>query len=177
MKNYILKGEHISLSNDLNARYAGAVAEIANDRIIGRNIASHSFPNPYREEDVLDFFNKNREDGKNFFAIDFLIFSRDTPVGIVGLKDIEREDQNAHVGYWIGRKFWNNGYATEALSLIVKFSKDEVGLSRLYTDVLDYNLASLRVLMKNGFQVEGFKRNCFRMEDGFHSMFYVARLL
>lgn len=177
MKTYTLKGKNVVLSSDLSQKYAGPLAKLANDREIATNIAAHTFPFPYREEHARYFFDMNREDGKDFFAIDFLIFVKDELVGIIGLKDVNRVDMNAHIGYWIGRDYWNHGYATEALSLMIKFSRDEIGLVRLHSKILDYNLASLKVMLKNGFEVEGFERNCYKIEDQFHSMFIVGKLL
>lgn len=172
-----LKGKRIRLTNHLDRKYAKQFAAIANNPEIARNIGAHSFPSPYTDKDAMIFFGLNRKEGRRYFAMDFMIFHEDQVVGIIGLKDINYTDLNSHIGYWIGRDFWNMGFATEALSLMLDFCRDELGLVRLHTGVLDYNLASLRVLMKNGFRVEGFEEKSFRMEDGFHSMFSMARLL
>lgn len=177
MKIYALRGKNLILSNDLSEKYARPMAELANDEEIARNLAAHTFPYPYLEEHARYFFDMNREDGEDFFAIDFLIFAKEQLVGVIGLKDLNRIDMNAHIGYWIGREHWNRGYATEALSLMIEFSRKEIGLVRLYSKILDYNLASLRVMMKNGFEVEGFERNSYRMDDRYHSMFIVGKLL
>lgn len=165
------------LSSHLEKKYAKQLAEIANDPEIARNVGAHTFPSPYTEEDALIFFDQNRRDGKRNFSMDFIIFFKSRVVGMIGLKDINYTDLNAHVGYWIGKEFWNRGYATEALSLVSEFSRDELGLVRLHTGVLDFNLPSLRVLLKNGFKVEGFKERSYKLEDGFHSMFSMAKLL
>ncbi len=172
-----LSGPRLRLTNDLRLKYALQISRIANDPEIARRIGAHGFPNPYTEEDAKIFLDMNRKYGKTHFAIDFLIFSGELLVGIIGLKDIDYVDFKAHVGYWIGREHWNKGYATEALSLIVEYAKGVLGLKRLYTKVLDFNLPSLRVLMKNGFMVEGFERDTYKLEDGFHSMFCLGRQL
>ena len=172
-----LHGPRLRLSNDLRLKYARQICKLANDPSIARNIGGHGFPNPYTEEDGKIFLEMNRKSGKTYFAMDFLIFNGDDLVGIIGLKDINYTDLNAHVGYWIGKEHWNRGYATEAVSILLDYARKGLGLMRLYTKVLDYNLASLKVLMKNGFKVEGFEHDCYRMDDGFHSMFIVARIL
>lgn len=165
------------LSNDLKQKYALPISRIANDPDIARRIGAHSFPYPYTEEDGKVFLDMNRKYGKTYFSIDFLIFLDHELIGIIGLKDITHTDLDAHVGYWIGREYWNRGFATEALSLVLDYARSDLCLARLHTKVLDFNLASLRVLLKNGFRVEGFEYNCFKMDDGFHSMFSVARQL
>jgi len=56
------------------------------------------------------------------------------------------------VGYWIGRKFWGRGLATEALAEVVGI----VDARPLYAEVVNTNVASIRVLEKCGFtQVDG----------------------
>ena len=67
-----------------------------------RNLGAHTFPSPYRKEDAINFFTMNRKDGKNYFTMDFLIFAGDKLAGVIGLKDINYIDRNAHIGYWIG---------------------------------------------------------------------------
>ncbi len=53
--------------------------------------------------------------------------------------------------YWIDRAYWGRGVATAALRLFI----DEVGMRPLYARVAADNVASRRVLEKNGFEVIG----------------------
>lgn len=176
MQQFELKGQLVTLSNDLKAEYADELASQANSEPIYRNLAAHSFPHPYTRESAIFFLDKNREDGSSFFALDFLIWVEGKIAGAIGLSEIEWTDRKAHMGYWLGEKFWNHGYATEALKLMVEFSRKELNLVRLYAKVLDYNLPSLKVLMKNGFEIEGYERKAFKMGDGYHSFILTARV-
>ncbi|MCL4334939.1 MAG: GNAT family N-acetyltransferase [Candidatus Thermoplasmatota archaeon] len=171
-----LKGNIVILSDDLDGKNAVEISKIASDPEISRSIGSHGFPFPYTEEDALFFLEKNRSAGGFYFQRDFIIRSEGRIVGIIGLSDIDSEDMNAHVGYWIGKAYWNHGYASDALSVICNYADHVLHLRKLYTRVLEFNLRSLRVLMKNGFVVEGFIRDCFRMDNRFYSMFDVSRL-
>lgn len=65
------------------------------------------------------------------------------------------------VGYWIGRQFWGRGIATSALREFLA----EVRVRPLYADVANHNVASKRVLEKNGFEVleVGAKVTSFRL--------------
>lgn len=51
------------------------------------------------------------------------------------------------VGYWIGRKFWGRGLATQALEQLIGI----VETRPLYAYVVKNNVASIRVLEKCGF--------------------------
>ena len=55
------------------------------------------------------------------------------------------------VGYWLGRQFWGQGIATQALNLFLS----EVEMRPLYAHVARHNVASRRVLEKCGFVVTG----------------------
>jgi len=56
-------------------------------------------------------------------------------------------DGHRHVGYWIGRRFWGRGLATEAVAELVGI----VDARPLYAEVVRTNVASIRVLEKCGF--------------------------
>jgi RimJ/RimL family protein N-acetyltransferase len=56
-------------------------------------------------------------------------------------------DGDRFVGYWIGREFWGRGLATQAVAELV----DTVEARPLYAHVVKSNVASIRVLEKNGF--------------------------
>ena len=57
---------------------------------------------------------------------------------------VERE-----VGYWLGKEYWGQGVATEALAQLLA----QVQTRPLYAHVVQHNIASRRVLEKCGFQV------------------------
>ncbi|WP_408071073.1 GNAT family N-acetyltransferase [Butyrivibrio sp. JL13D10] len=80
------------------------------------------------------------------------------PIGSIGLRigssekrGIKREDE-AEIGYWIGKEFWGNGYASEALAELVRYSFVEVGLSRIWCSFFDGNEKSKNVIERNGFK-------------------------
>jgi RimJ/RimL family protein N-acetyltransferase len=61
------------------------------------------------------------------------------------------DDGDRLVGYWLGRRFWGRGIATEALRQFV----DVVDERPLSANVAEHNIASIRVLEKCGFVAVG----------------------
>lgn len=59
------------------------------------------------------------------------------------------------VGYWLGREFWGKGIATRVLSEFLK----QVEERPIFAHVARHNLASLRVLEKCGFSLQGEEKN------------------
>lgn len=78
-------------------------------------------------------------------------------VGAVGLR-IELDQRRAELGYWIGRPWWNTGYATEAARAVVSYGFRKLGLERVFARHFGSNPASGRVLAKIGMLQEGVLR-------------------
>ena len=60
----------------------------------------------------------------------------------------------AGLGYWLGRRYWGLGYATEAAALALAHAHD-LGATRAEAETFPENAASARVLAKLGFRVIG----------------------
>lgn len=59
-----------------------------------------------------------------------------------------------HIGYFLRRRFWGKGYASEALEELLRFAFEEGGACRMTTGCLVENAGSERVMQKCGFQKE-----------------------
>ena len=78
-------------------------------------------------------------------------------IGSIGLHfknniDLTYKDDEAELGYWIGKPYWNNGYATEAGKAIIKHAFKDLKLSRVWCGYYEGNEQSKRVQEKLGFK-------------------------
>lgn len=139
---------------------AARVAELAGDREIARN--TESIAHPYTEEDARDFIARVREDIEAGRAAVLAIFLGDEGalVGAAGL-EFETSHGRARLGYWIGRPYWDHGFATEAVQALVDWGFEETGFDRIYAEAFSRNPASRRVLEKIGMAHEGTLRRHF----------------
>jgi [ribosomal protein S5]-alanine N-acetyltransferase len=87
-------------------------------------------------------------------------------VGQIRLIGLSRLERRAEVGYWLRRRSWGKGYATEALGLVCAHAFTSLELHRLEARVVRGNLASARVLEKSGFRREGIARRAARTGGG-----------
>jgi RimJ/RimL family protein N-acetyltransferase len=86
----------------------------------------------------------------------YLVRDNGTPVGLVGLSDIDRDDRCAMVWYLLGeRASGGKGLATAAVGLACRAATAELSLSCIYAWIMEPNTASRRVLEKNGFREAG----------------------
>jgi RimJ/RimL family protein N-acetyltransferase len=109
-------------------------------------------PHPYTEEGAADFINIARG---SLPIEDFCIERDGIPVGSIGLKlfeDIYRH--NIEIGYYIAEAYWGEGLATEAVRLFVDYILNTFEVVRIFANVFEHNMSSMRVLEKNGFQLE-----------------------
>jgi RimJ/RimL family protein N-acetyltransferase len=76
-------------------------------------------------------------------------------IGMVGLRI---DGFKADLGYVLGRRWWGNGFATEAVSAIVNWSMSQPTIYRVWAMCDVENAASARVLEKAGMTREGVLR-------------------
>jgi RimJ/RimL family protein N-acetyltransferase len=137
---------------------AEAIATLANDYDIAYNIAEWGkFPHPYTVPDALYFIDDARRNLMDGVAVHFGIrlASNSELIGVTGISKIEQRNKKAEVGYWIGKPFWKKGYATEAVSMLISYGFDELGLNKIHAVTFGFNKASAHLLEGIGFKKEG----------------------
>jgi ribosomal-protein-alanine N-acetyltransferase len=137
--------------------------DLANDIEVAR-WTSASFPHPYTAADA-ELWTKR---ASNEYPVDsFVIEAAGTPVGGAGLRFGTGEGRGvAECGYWLGRRFWGRGYATDATRLLVRYAFGTREVRRLEGYVFAANPTSGRVLEKCGFSREAVLREALTDRDG-----------
>ncbi len=69
-------------------------------------------------------------------------------VGGVGLR-MHRTDRVADLGYWVGRRFWGHGVASEAAGRLVRWALANLDLDRIEASVATDNPGSMSVLRED----------------------------
>jgi RimJ/RimL family protein N-acetyltransferase len=129
---------------------AKTVAALVNDRRIAENVAR--IPHPYKKADAESFIaGANKPGGEAVFLI---TLHDDTIIGACGLM-MQDKEQAPELGYWLGVKYWGQGYATEALHAVIDYAFTDLGYPALTAAARVTNPLSRRVLEKCGFQWTG----------------------
>ncbi|MEA3000279.1 MAG: hypothetical protein QOK17_2112 [Sphingomonadales bacterium] len=125
-------------------------AAIAEEAVV-RNLATA--PWPYRLGDAEAFLSSPR--GPD--SPTMLIFRRGAGapelIGTIGFA--RRPSGHVELGYWIAKRHWNRGYATEAGKAVVRMARESFRIPRLAAGHFLDNPASGRVLEKLGFRPTG----------------------
>jgi RimJ/RimL family protein N-acetyltransferase len=92
----------------------------------------------------------------------------DTPIGIVGLNNVDRAAETATLWAVAGDKsFFNRGYVSLATSKFLTLAFRELGLHAVNTWIVDSN-PSLRSLERLNFRFIGRQRQCHRIDGRPH---------
>jgi [ribosomal protein S5]-alanine N-acetyltransferase len=125
---------------------------------------------------------RGREEAKAGTDYSFFIFlrqeGREVLVGGLTLSNVRRRAaQFVNLGYWMGREHAGKGLMTEAVGVIIPFVFDTLGLHRIHAAFLPDNVASRRVLEKNGFKEEGFAEKYLQIDGKWcdHVLFGLTR--
>ena len=106
-------------------------------------------------ECVLDYKLKMQEkDPQNWvYNTSWLIVSllNKNIIGTIDFKGCPNENGEVEIGYGIGKRYQNRGYATSAVELMCKYAKDN-GIKCVKANCYRSNIASRRVLEKNNFK-------------------------
>jgi ribosomal-protein-alanine N-acetyltransferase len=85
-------------------------------------------------------------------AYPYVVVAGKNIVGAINLSNVVRGAfQSANVGYWVAESHSGKGYATRALGLMCERAFGELALHRVEAGTLLHNVASQRVIEKNGF--------------------------
>ncbi|ACJ16186.1 N-acetyltransferase [Thermococcus onnurineus NA1] len=115
-----------------------------------------SFPEEiFFYEDELEWYEALRREKKHEKVFAVIENSSRSLVGLVGLHKIDFHNGRAELGYFIGKEYWGRGYASEAVSLAVRYAFEWLNLRKVYAHVYESNGASIRILEKNGFKLAG----------------------
>ncbi|MDQ3070043.1 MAG: GNAT family N-acetyltransferase [Acidobacteriota bacterium] len=82
----------------------------------------------------------------------------DRVIGTVTIFQIDNDHRRAEIGFALGRAQWGNGYASSAVTALIRFAFETLDLHRIEADPDPQNAASISVLVKQGFKREGFLR-------------------
>ena len=120
---------------------------------VDRTFLSDRLPYPYTEADA-DWWlgmvaeNEGKEGAWRAIVMDGQI------VGSISVEIADENNSVGSIGYMILTPFWSQGIGTEAVRQICGIAYRELAIERIIGEVFTENQASIRVLEKNGFQLE-----------------------
>jgi [ribosomal protein S5]-alanine N-acetyltransferase len=81
-----------------------------------------------------------------------------TLIGTCGFKNLDRVSHHAEVGGNLLTEYWDQGYGSEMMQVLLKFGFEKMKLNRISALTRTENKAVLKILKKFHFQQEGMMR-------------------
>lgn len=135
---------------DYSEKHEEAIVRALNNENVAKWLIDPPFP--YTKEDASQYVKSCSQ--KNNADYSFAIEYKGEFAGGISLH--LKNDFSAVTGYYLDEKYWNKGIMSEALGRVVDFAFNELKLVRISAYVFEDNIASEKVLVKCGFEYEGF---------------------
>ncbi|MBV8521734.1 MAG: GNAT family N-acetyltransferase [Acetobacteraceae bacterium] len=153
----------------LESSDAAALHRLINDWAVTRTLAAVPFPypRPLADEWIASTRAQLAAGRAYHLAITGREDDREILVGGVGLR-LDVKSRTGRLGYWVGRRFWGHGVATEAAGRLARWALANLDLDRIEANVATDNPASMAVLRRIGFRQAAEGTEAFLARGGEH---------
>ncbi len=137
----------------------------ASDQIVTKYLSWGVHKDVSETKKIIDSWVGEYEN-KNFYHWCITIKPTGEAIGDISVVKMFEDTECCEIGYVLSRKFWNKGIMTEALHAVLKYLFEKVGFYRIQLRHDVNNIASGKVMLKNGLQREGLLRDADKTADG-----------
>lgn len=154
----MLKGKKVEL-NPLVKTDLANLLKWFNDMEVTQYVSMYLPVTEQNEEKWLERTNTTNQNTNIVFLIKAIDNEKTIPIGTCGLHGINWKDRDAEFGIAIGeKKYWSNGYGTEAAELIIAYAFSQLNFHRVSSAAYGFNERSIKMHLKIGFVQEGIVR-------------------
>ena len=118
---------------------------------VDRRFLSDRLPNPYTKKDAEEWLKTVSENEAVTGIYRAIVYDRK----LIGSISVEKKDDDAEIGYMLLNEYSNKGIGTEAVRQVCSIAFKILSLEQITANVFQPNIASIRVLLKNGFKYKG----------------------
>lgn len=145
----VIKSERL-LFNELSVKYTEQIYEYASDEEVTRYVAWKRHRSTSDTLEFLDWAHQEKNT-RNHYNFGLIIKDTEEFIGTIGISNYLADEQCVDFGYVLNKKYWGNGYATEATKAMIAFTFQLDGIEVIKAYAFEENIASRRVLEKCGF--------------------------
>ena len=128
---------------------------------VDRHYLSDRLPNPYTEKDAEEWLKKVTDNDAITGTYRAIVCNGK----LIGSISVEKKDYDAEIGYMLLNEYSNKGIGTEAVRQVCSIAFKDLSLEQITANVFQPNIASIRVLLKNGFRYKSTIPNAI-IKDG-----------
>lgn len=113
---------------------------------------------------------------KNNLEYNYSIIYNDMLVGGCEIRIFQESPHIGELGYFVDRKFFNKGIASETVKELEKIAFEKLGLIRLEIRMDPRNKASEKIAIKNNFKKEGLLKKVVKFNDDYFDNLLYAKI-
>lgn len=166
-----IEGNRVYLS-PCNIEDAQKYSKWLNDRNITDNIGTTGKLNNILSE--KEWLTKILEKGEYTFAI--VLKDKDELIGNCGILGPNFINRTATLGIFIGEEYWNKGYGSETLNMLLDFCFNIINLYNIDLHVYSFNERAISCYKKIGFKEYGRRHKCYYLNGEYHDVIYMEIL-
>jgi RimJ/RimL family protein N-acetyltransferase len=157
----VIQGERVNLRRLEEEDLEKELQWLSDPEVTRLTQAGYSLP--VTRAQVQEMFKEAIRGERLFFAVE----TKDgTLIGDAALHPIDEKNRLGELLITIGEKgYWNKGYGTDTILLLLKLAFQEVNLQKVELRVFEYNERAIKVYEKCGFKREGVRRRAL-FRDG-----------
>ena len=121
----------------------------------------------------IRFCTKNYQEGLGY---SFGIWKGDDLLGEVSFTALDKINDVASIGYWLGQAYTGQGIVHQSLETLMQFGYNQLGINRMEIKVSTANIASIRVAKSLGFVQEGVLSSAGKNASGYHDVILFSKL-
>ncbi len=159
----LLQTQRLTLRN-LEPADCQAIIKFANDEAINRHLRFGSISTESgAHEYIAKSLAASRQEPRLSYKLAMTVKPLHEMAGSCWLDIEDPDSRNASIGYFVDKKRWGRGLATEMVQALINYGFEQLHLHRIYGNCDAENPATRRVLEKVGMRQEGILRqHCLR---------------
>ncbi|MGF7056963.1 GNAT family N-acetyltransferase [Brassicibacter mesophilus] len=169
-----LEGENIYFKR-LNISDAKEIHSYASDDEVSRFIGWQLMHNLNETSRYIEEMLRREAAGTHFYA-SIVLKSIQAIIGTAIIFNFDSEANHAEIGYVFHSGYWKKGYGTETVALMNNFAFKSLNLHKLHARVVEANIGSIRVLEKNGFEIEGRLKDYFFIDGVYYDGLFFGKI-
>lgn len=130
--------------------------QLVNDEKVMAMITERAFSLEEAKDEYKERLEANRID-KDFGSFKILDRQNNSFIGFAKLELVSIADTKVELGYMILPAYWGQGIASKVSELLIKVAKAKSQINQVYAIIDPANIASRKVLLKNGFTHQAYK--------------------
>jgi len=116
-------------------------------------------PYPLKVEDEVKWYEGLNPFGNGAYTFAIETIADGEFIGSCGIDAVDWKNSHASLGIFLGKKYWDIGYGSDALSTLLDFCFSEMNLHRTYIYVFKFNERAIHTYEKIGFKVDATLRD------------------